>query len=431
MAKFDIKKMFEERVHTVVTYLEAHNPVTDKVSAARKLGIAVGLSPPIAQAVIGHLVGMNMVEVVRATSPHGKDQVITKITLLPETEWLDEKPDWEGIICDFLREQGPVVDAGGYAVAKLKERSKIPFSTGHIRNLLRGLEDSDRIHRAIQGKRTYCVALKEQPLFWPPGKNPNEPVVEVTVEQPLPRRATASEVMDIEERRKRDRERKARVRAERRGEVLPPIPKPVKQRTINPLSGVPRVSLKGMTDEELRAHKNQLAKLRKARKPERELQAALAAASPEARAEVADAMGFIMGQIVDDVNETFGVNVPDADDNLDYNKLGRAMVEECGKILAGDSAGAEFQARLENAETEIVTLRQELTSTAEVEKLLRDELKSITRMADDRGKAVTALEKQLAEAKAQLTKRSTSADIGPEEKKSIQGFLRGLMRDDR
>jgi hypothetical protein len=403
--------MFEERVAKVLTYLEANSPVIDPTNATRALGDGVGYSPPIAAAIIGHMNGMNMVKVERAVGPNGKDTVIVSITLLPETEWLDQRPDWEGQICEYLKINGPVVDDGGFAVARLKELTEIPFSTGHIRNMLRDIEKSGRIHRAINGKRTYSVALINQPLYYPPGKEPAAPAP-----VPVPVPATPEEVSEIEARRERDRVRKARQRAEQRGEPVPPAV--ADEPAILPSGRKRKESLAGMTEEQKRAHRRKLAKDRQARK------------------EAGQAMGMIMGDIMDSVSATIAApverpSVPDSDGDVDYNKLGRAMVEECGKILAsGAPASAELQARIENAETEIVSLRQEVDNAGSFAGQLRKKLTEMERVIQAKDEQIRTLDQQLTEARAQLVKRSASTDIGPEEKKSIQGFLRGLMRDD-
>jgi hypothetical protein len=165
MPAFEISQFFHKKVAQAVEYLEkVGGVIEDPKSAATKLGRDSGIGEHIAGAVVGHLLGMNMVEVERTAKPRSHD-IVTRIALKPEAEWLDEKPDYVKVLLDTLADSGGIGDLkSGKAVRMLTEVAGVPFGVAHVRHLLADLEAEGRVHREIMGRRTLWVGLPDQEI---------------------------------------------------------------------------------------------------------------------------------------------------------------------------------------------------------------------------------------------------------------------------
>lgn len=155
---FEIRQFFDKKVTAVVDYLEKVGTVEDEASAIKAVGKAAGIGESIAGAVIGHLISMNMVEVERRRNKGAHDTVI-KISLRPEEEWLDEKPDMDEMILSTIRDADGIADVRGGAIRLLIDVGQLPYSLGHVRHVISELADTGKVERLVTGRRTLWIGL--------------------------------------------------------------------------------------------------------------------------------------------------------------------------------------------------------------------------------------------------------------------------------
>lgn len=178
----EVRQYFDQKVAAAVEYLEKVGTVESKDSAIKALGAACGIGETIAGAVVGHLVALNMLEAERV-QVKGRHDVCIRLTLRPESEWLDEKPDIEKVILDTVRDADGIADLNGGAGRLLVQVGELPYSVAHVRHVLSDMEKKGTIKRVTTGRRTLWIGLPDMEVpddvqarydAWLASKEPDE-----------------------------------------------------------------------------------------------------------------------------------------------------------------------------------------------------------------------------------------------------------------